>query len=111
MKKCADEVIEKEHGPTAEPVDEETASSVSDKCRDRLDEQEDENLSELETALHQDLRQHEYDAVRRPQEAERHDPQQDGASPALRSEQFEHSNAAFFDACRNGDRRRQWLSS
>src|SRR3977135_2141717 len=106
MEKRADEVIEKKHGPAAKSVDEEAAGSVTDERRDRLHEQEDENLSELEAALHQDLRQHKYDAVRRPQEAESHDPQQDGASPALRSEQLEHCNAPFFDACRNGGRRR-----
>jgi 2-keto-4-pentenoate hydratase/2-oxohepta-3-ene-1,7-dioic acid hydratase in catechol pathway len=64
MEESADEIIEEQHRPAAEAVDEEAARCVADEGRDSLHEQKDEDLAQLESALHQNLRQHEDYAVR-----------------------------------------------
>ena len=110
MEKRADEIIQEQHRPAAIAVNEETAGRIADEGRDRLDEQKTENLPELETALNQNLRQHENDAVRCPQKTERDDPQQDRPPAPLRRQQLEHRHAAFLNTGWNDRRRRQRFS-
>jgi hypothetical protein len=70
MEKSADEIIEGQHRPASVPVDQEPARRIADHRGERLHELEADRLGEGQSALGQNRRQHEQNAVGRPEEAE-----------------------------------------
>ena len=90
MKERADEKIQKQHRPPAVAIDQEAAGRIAEDGGQRLHQLEGDGLGQRNAALLQDGRQHEQDAVRRPQKAERDDPEQERVLGAARRQQLEH---------------------